>query len=157
MAKLNRIVGDALYLFTTGKYNAFAHGCNCFNSMSGGIALEVSKLFYDAQVCDNRTQRGDRSKLGTFSSVKVKQGIIYNLYTQYEPGRCFDYEAFSKCLIELNLQVSKFKSIVNKPKLIVPMIGAGIGGGDKYTILRLMEQYLTRWNVTVVEYYEPKI
>lgn len=76
----------------------FIHQCNCFHTMGGGIALRIREKYPELYQADlKHGRRGDRIRLGTYSTCKLhdgKQG--YNMYGQYQFGmeqRHTNYEA----------------------------------------------------------------
>ena len=125
-----------------GKEQVFVHGCNCWNVMGAGIALEVLKrypsVYYDV---DLLTDRGDKSKLGTYTSWTGKHFIhdqeitIVNAYTQFYPKpelKPLDYGALESVMKLIRKDFSD-KSIA------MPRIGAGLAGGDWNRILSILE------------------
>ena len=111
----------------TSDCDIIAHGCNCFNSMSGGIAALIARKFPEAQRADNQTEPGDRGKLGRYTKSHGKP-TIFNLYTQYNPGPDIDYSAVRQAFTAMynNLRSRNLLSL----KIGIPKIGAGIAGGD---------------------------
>ena len=85
--------------------------------MGAGIALTIKKVFPEAYQADLKTKKGDRAKLGTYSSVTIQKNghqiTIINGYTQYHyggPGNKADYNAIKvplnarlKILVQLTL------------------------------------------------------
>ena len=68
--------------------------------MGAGIALAIKTTFPEAYKADLKTTKGDREKLGHYSSATVEreghQITIVNAYTQYHyggPGNKADYDA----------------------------------------------------------------
>jgi O-acetyl-ADP-ribose deacetylase (regulator of RNase III) len=65
------------------------HSCNCFHTMGGGIARQISTQFPAAYEADKDTPLGATTKLGTFSYAQVLSDparIVYNLYSQFTFG-----------------------------------------------------------------------
>ena len=71
-----RIVnGDLINLALQGKFDVIIHGCNCFCSMGAGIAHSIQAQFPEAYAADLMTTKGDRNKLGYFSSATVWENV----------------------------------------------------------------------------------
>lgn len=143
-------VGDLITAAQNGEVNVIAHGCNCFNAMGSGIAPLIAAAFPAAKEADQDTEKGSRSKLGTFSYANMWNprpgpiGLlqIYNLYTQYRYGRRAD----GKINLNYGAFVSSFQSMLKDlesydgvAKIGIPKIGAGLGGGDWDIISDLLE------------------
>lgn len=151
-----KIIEDDLFsLFDAGEFDAIGHGCNCFNTMGGGIAAQVRSRYPDAWAKDQNTISGDINKLGTFTvcdsyyDKPYFRNRLYNLYTQYDfggGGRIYlNYDALKLCFYKLNL-LEKGK------KIGLPMIGCGLAGGDEITVTKLIDLYLKDCDVTLVKY-----
>jgi O-acetyl-ADP-ribose deacetylase (regulator of RNase III) len=118
------------------------HGCNCFCNMGAGIARTIKENYFEAYNTDCKTIKGDKSKLGTYSSVDIKHEninfTIVNAYTQYHYGgrvRNADYNAIKAVFNKISVD---FK---NKT-IIYPMIGAGLAGGDWEIISKIIDEEL---------------
>lgn len=132
--------------------HAIIHQANCFHCMNAGVANALTEKYPEIAIADKQTKRGDKEKLGSYSSCLVKQFqnandeiIIFNLYSQYLPG---SYEDDIKSpdsrenrfrYLELGLRsIAEMISIYNMDstsnnalRIGVPwMIGCGIAGGD---------------------------
>lgn len=145
------IAGDLLLLFDEGKFDLIMHGCNCFASMSGGIAAAIARRYPEAREADRaaaersrRTEGGRRSLLGTYSECRLPQGIILNLYTQYYPGPDFRMEAFRSAL-------GRVKEHFHDSRIGMPWIGCGIGGASRRAVLEAVAGELDGEDVTIVE------
>lgn len=97
---MNKLRGDLIKLALKGDFDVIVHGCNCFCTMGAGIALTIKSTFPDAYQADLKTSKGDRSKLGSYSTATVQNKCheitVVNAYTQYHysgPGKKADYEA----------------------------------------------------------------
>lgn len=146
------IQGDAIEIFKSGEFDAFAHGCNCFCTMGKGIAAQVKKELnplYQADILNGK--KGLRKKLGTFSFHEFEFGIGINLYTQYtfwNKKDMLDYEAVENCFKSLNewMKQRKLKT------LVIPKIGAGLAHGQWDVISKLIDINTRDIDVTVVEF-----
>lgn len=134
--------GDLLEMFKQDRFTAIVHGCNCFNAMGKGIALQIKEQFPQAYEADQRTNRGDRSKLGNMSLAVTEYGIIFNAYTQYtfwDEKDMLYYEAVESCFKRIEGYYNEvWPHMVageieyygrSKPTLGIPLIGCGLAKG----------------------------
>lgn len=145
------LYGDLVSLFKEHKFDAIAHGCNCFNTMGAGIALTIKNEFPEAYAADAKTFNGHRGKLGTYTTVDTTSGVIYNAYTQYtywDENDMLSYDAVRLVFERINKDM-KSKGIT---RLGIPRIGAARAGGDWGTILGIIEEVCTDIEVYYVEY-----
>lgn len=120
-----------------------AHGCNCFHLMGSGIARAIANKWPEVPRVDRaHHKRGDINALGTISLATLEEITVLNLYTQYQPGRSFEYAALRDCIRKL--ERSKYTDIA------IPRIGCGIGGGDWPVVEELLQN--THVNFTVYTY-----
>ncbi len=150
-ATVKIISGDLLLLFDGGKFDVIMHGCNCFASMSGGIAHAIARRYPEAREADRaaldavrRAGEGRKSLLGTYSEATLEQGTILNLYTQYYPGPDFRMSAFRTAL---RLVRANFHGT----RMGLPWIGCGIGGAGRQEVLEAVSAELEGEDVTIVE------
>lgn len=127
------------------KFDAIVHGCNCFNLMGAGIAGQIRRIYPEAYEADLKTEKGDSGKLGGFSSTKCKDidSYIINAYTQYNPGKDVSYQAIESAMQKINIAYAG-------KKIAVPMIGAGIAGGDWSLIKVILLKSLTDVDLTII-------
>lgn len=146
--------GNLIQLSYEGQFDVIVHGCNCFNTMGSGFALDVKKHFEPAYLADQATALGDRGKLGTYSHAFISNFgdadpfLVINAYTQYRYGRGvvhFDYDAFESILRTLSTNF-------NTQRFGLPRIGSGLAGGDEEQIESLIRQYLSDRDVTIVDW-----
>ena len=129
--------------FLDNEVDVIIHGCNCFNTMGAGIALEIKNTFPEAYEADLKTIKGDKNKLGSYSFSVINRnkyypGIIYNAYTQYnyrdidKSKTLFDYDAFSNVLEKIKTDLIFNQTFHNKiqPIIGMPKIGAGLAKGN---------------------------
>lgn len=149
MEKYVEVYGDLLEQIH--EFDAIAHGCNCFNMMGAGIAGAISKKFPQAAAEDAKTIKGSYNKLGTFTNVLIEgeenSTYILNLYTQFQGGANLNLLALRMCMHKVNRY---FKG----KKVGLPLIGAGIAGGDWNVISQVIKEELVNCYVTVVKLKE---
>jgi len=145
--------GNLLDLAEAGEFDIVVQGCNCFNTMGGGIAREIAERYPMCQEIDRLTERGDHMKLGNWTEFDSGKFIIINAYTQHNMSRgtdVFEYTAF-----ELILQ--KLVFAYGTERIGLPYIGMGLAGGQKNLIMPMIE-YFARdvaslgGSVTLVEF-----
>ena len=146
--------GDLLKFAREGQFAFIAHGCNCFCTMGSGIAKSIREQFPAAYLADLRTAKGDIKKLGNYSEGKIiettetKAFVVLNCYTQFRydaKSKPFDYEAFIMCMRKINYEFSYHK-------IGLPLIGAGLGGGNWTIINGIIQKELKDMDITVVNY-----
>jgi O-acetyl-ADP-ribose deacetylase (regulator of RNase III) len=134
---LKHAKGNLLDLAEAGEFDIVVQGCNCFNTMGGGIAREIRERYPMAAEVDMETQKGDYNKLGSYTTAFTGKFLIVNAYTQYNMSRgedVFEYLAF-----ELILQ--KLMHAYGDKRIGLPYIGMGLAGGDKEIILDMIEEF----------------
>ena len=145
--------GNLLDLAEAGEFDIVVQGCNCFNTMGGGIAREIRERYPMAALVDNETEKGDYNKLGNYTTAFTGKFLIVNAYTQYNMSQgtdVFEYVAF-----ELILQ--KLIHAYGDKRIGLPYIGMGLAGGDPELILAAIEWFAMRvakkgGSVTLVEF-----
>lgn len=167
MANYREIHGDLIQLALDGHFDVIAHGCNCFSIQRAGIAAQMNDTFfteiYPMEIdtkSPNEDEEADNfflhkfNKLGcidymTFtlenSSEEIRSLIVVNMYTQYNLGKDLNYIALELCLTKLN-------HIFKGMKVGLPMVGAGIAGGDWNKIKKIIRKTLVDVNLTLVIY-----
>ena len=149
------IDGDLIDLARNGKFDVIVHGCNCHCQMGAGIAKQIRSECKEAYLADRVTIPGDKSKLGTITVATIeptspehKPFIVVNAYTQYNytrEGVAADYDAIRSAMKLIQIKFHG-KSIG------LPLIGAGLAGGDWNVIERIICEELAYENVTIVRY-----
>jgi O-acetyl-ADP-ribose deacetylase (regulator of RNase III) len=145
--------GNLLDLAEAGEFDIIVQGCNCFNTMGGGIAREIRERYPMAALVDYGTLKGDYNKLGNYTTAFTGKFLIVNAYTQYNMSRgddVFEYTAFQLILEKL---VHEF----GDKRIGLPYIGMGLAGGDKDTIIEMIEYFAENvadkcGSVTLVEF-----
>lgn len=168
MGKYQEIDGDLVKMFQNGELDVIAHGCNCYATMGAGIALTIGKQFPDAKLADEfSSMKSGPVRLGrlTWTEIQVKNkdfGILFNLYTQLNPGRDFRMSAFKKSLEAMKKVIrEQFQyydtedNLVFEPseiKIGLPLIGCGIAGGDWNLVSKEVKKILSEFDVTIVHF-----
>ena len=156
---LKHTQGNLLDLAEAGQFDIIVQGCNCFNTMGGGIAKEIRERYPEVAYVDQQTLRADYTKLGNWTDDIVirnnglSQFTVINAYTQYNMSTgkdVFEYAAF-----ELILQ--KLLFCYPGKSFGFPFIGMGLAGGDKIRIINLLEWFADEvqkkdGTVTLVEF-----
>ena len=143
------IKADLFDVITNGYFNVIVHGCNCFNTMGAGIAKQIKEFFLEAYLADQRTKKGDPTKLGTYTRAHIVRGGIefdvVNAYTQYRYGRGIhaDYDAIRNVFLKL-------KNDYHGLRIGYPKIGAGLAGGDWNIIQKIIDDCLEGEDHTLV-------
>ena len=147
---MRRIDGDLILLGKSGHFDVIAHGCNCMNTMGAGLAAAIRAHFPVAHAADHATIPGDRAKLGTCTAAAVTIGAhelhIVNAYTQFHHsghGVLVDYAAVRTCMQWIRDRHAQ-------RRIGLPLIGAGLAGGDWPTIEAIIADELGHADVTIV-------
>ncbi|CAL9968390.1 hypothetical protein MYOV011v1_p0081 [Vibrio phage 6E35.1a] len=133
-----------------------AQGCNCFVTQGSGIAGQLRSVpaVYQADVDYGR--EGDITKLGEMSvAVWEERAAVFNLYTQYHYGagvRQVDYCAVKESVREM----CRYLEGVNAP-VFVPLIGAGLAGGEWDLIRACIDKASGKTRIIVVHFEQDKI
>jgi O-acetyl-ADP-ribose deacetylase (regulator of RNase III) len=148
----NVIEGDLVKLAACGMFDVIVHGCNCFNTMKSGIAKTLVAAFPVVAFEDSKTERGARTKLGTYSSAYVSNFDleIINAYTQYLYGTDkvqVEYKAVQSVFIALN---KKYKDL--GVHIGIPKIGCGLAGGEWDVVEHIINTVTPDLNITLVEF-----
>lgn len=149
---MKTIKGDLVKMAQLGEFELIAHGCNCMCAMGKGIALTIKKAFPKAYEVDCETTAADKEKLGTCSVADCEldkgQVLVVNCYTQFHwrgTGSKISYDAIESCM-------KWIKGNYSNKKIGLPLIGAGLGGGDWNRIFSIIEKELIDCDVTIVEF-----
>jgi O-acetyl-ADP-ribose deacetylase (regulator of RNase III) len=159
---MRTIKGDLVELAALGEFNVIVHGCNCFNTMGAGVALQIATRFPEACVADQLTRIGDKSKLGKYTIAMVRGDYgdaltIVNGYTQYAYGLGGPHVEYDAVRSVFGTAVYNLACMSDNIRIGIPMIGAGLGGGDWERINTIIEEELDGFDchpqlITLVEY-----
>lgn len=147
---MKEIKGNIIQLALEGHFDVIIHGCNCFNTMGAGIALQIRNNFPEAYEADQTTKLGDKTKLGNYTSVTVMRRMkvfdVVNAYTQYHYGKGgphVNYLAIYDVFI-------KIAQRYNGARIAYPKIGCGLAGGNWNKVVPLIETALQGQDHTLV-------
>jgi O-acetyl-ADP-ribose deacetylase (regulator of RNase III) len=136
-------------LFTT-EDRYIMHGCNCQGVMGAGVALLVRRNYpkaYEEYVKYCRSY-DDEELLGDCLGVTINPNrTILNAFTQLYAGsgKQVSYDAIDEVTKRLN-------KILPDTNISMPMIGAGLAGGNWEIIRTIIQQNMVDINVTVWVY-----
>ena len=146
---MNIIHDNLITLVQNKKFDLVLHGCNCFNTMGAGIALQIKNTFPSAFEADQKTKKGGKSKLGSFSKTYESDCHIINAYTQYSYGN--DQIHFNEfALIAVLQKIKKDIPNVENMRIGYPLVGGGLAGGDPEKIKAIFEKEFKNLNHTLV-------
>jgi O-acetyl-ADP-ribose deacetylase (regulator of RNase III) len=135
--------GNLIDLAEAGEFDVVVHGCNCFNTMGGGIAREIRERYPDAAYVDSLTKRGDYTKLGNWTESAVYRDpkhvafTFINAYTQYDMSKGTDEFAY----VAFELILLKLLQVYGNKRIGLPYIGMGLAGGKPELIMPKIEAF----------------
>lgn len=134
------------------KCRVIAHGVNCLGGFGSGVAGQIAKLYPYAKTCYLSKHNSERWNIGDVQFVNCKDRIIANCATQHTYGRTgvhVNYDALASCM-------NKVFSYAEEQDfgVAIPWIGAGLAGGDKEEVRKILQQcyqgrnlYLEIWEL----------
>ena len=141
---IKEIEGDLIKLALSGKFEAIAHGCNCMNAQKSGVAKQMVEHFHtNTYELERPDLCGSVLKLGLIEGRQFVLSnrilTVFNFYTQYRFATKanptpFNYGAFWSCL-------QQYRTHFPMLSLGIPMIGAGLAGGDWSRIREIIEEF----------------
>lgn len=169
MPIVRTVKGNLISMFKEGRFDEVVHGCNCFNNMGAGIARQIARAFPEVFAKDRTTDKGFAGKLGTFNHTKIESvrngnGMVCNMYTQYYPGNEDPdvlYKTIRQGFTKLNDMTDPPLEIVGSDGKMekvhywrcgIPLIGAGLAGGDWEEIRKIIDEVTPNMAITVVEW-----
>lgn len=145
-SSLKHAKGNLLDLAEAGEFDVIIHGCNCFNTMGGGIAREIRERYPEVAKVDSKTVSSDYSKLGNWTEETVirengsVEFIVLNCYTQYRISGAHD--VFEYAAFQLILQ--KIEHSYGNRRIGLPYIGMGLARGNKERIMAMIEDFANK-------------
>lgn len=142
---LKYVVGNLL----EAPEDCIAHGCNAQGVMGSGVAVQIKEQFPNAYYVYNRQHAEyDGLILGDVIWARQNNKFIANCITQERYGKnkheqYVNYDAIRSCMWKININCFDIKTVV------LPLIGAGLGGGDWSIIAKIIEEFLPRYTPTI--------
>jgi O-acetyl-ADP-ribose deacetylase (regulator of RNase III) len=122
------------------------HGCNAQGIMGSGVALAVKNTWPAAFESYRRQYIDDGLKLGVAYPCAVSMDlVIWNAVTQDNFGvgkRQVSYDAVETCFAQINSILTQRGNALHN-ELHIPLIGAGLGGGNWEIIKTIIEETVT--------------
>ena len=132
--KIKYVKGDV----TAAEETIIAHGCNAQGVMGSGVAAIIRKKYPQVFPTYKAAHNSFGLHLGTVLFVESEGKVIANAITQQLYGtdkRHADYEAIANAMAKLNAGAVKR----SKDAVAMPLIGAGLAGGDWNVISAIIE------------------
>lgn len=136
------------------------HGCNAQGRMGSGVAKAIRDRYPQAYVAYHRAYLSEGLALGQTIWAKCAPHTVINAITQefygYDGRRYVDYDAVGRAFAQIDAtsQLTKRSEpaartigVVNA--VAMPLIGAGLAGGDWGTIAEIIEDASTSFQPVV--------
>jgi O-acetyl-ADP-ribose deacetylase (regulator of RNase III) len=120
-----------------------AHGCNAKGVFALGVAGLVRRRWPEAFASYAEAHAEGRLVLGSVVWARSAVGkVVANCITQPTYGRTglhVDYEAVRRCMEAIRHECRPGGMAEGERSIAMPLIGAGLGGGDWRTIMGCIE------------------
>ena len=142
MSKIITVFGNLLENVHTGH---IVHGANAQGVMGSGFAKSLKDMYpaafqdYSDIYTDEGLELGD-----AYPFCPSTELVIWNAITQEwfgQPGRNCSYDAIQTCFESINNAVVGFDAV--EQHIHIPLLGAGLGGGNWEIIREIIEQTTT--------------
>lgn len=155
---LKSVDGDLIKLAQQGQFDLIVHGANCQHIMGGGIARTIKATFPEAFTADKKTKKG-AAKFGDISEAIIDEGkrgnkkqlIVVNAYTQIFTGKPRKGEDRVAAIGSAFEKIAE-EYVGMKLKIGIPLIGAGLAGGDWKQIEPVICAATTGLDITLVKF-----
>ena len=140
----------------TASEHVIIHGCNNRGVMGAGVAMAIRRAFPDTYQAYKNSFKDFGLELGEIIWVYEIQKWIGNCITQNGYGKdgkkYVSYDAIRECMRNIN-HSSHLKDAHDNTLLSVamPLIGAGLGGGDWNIISKIIEEESLKFQPVVYE------
>ena len=158
--KIKEVKGDIITLLKERKIDVLIHRCNCMGLMGKGLAKQIKETFPEAYKI---VKKGNYP--GTINAVLIEDSFIVNAFTQINIGKASKkYTSLSPInnfeeeledtqenrYLFIRESLKKQKKHFSHLKIGIPMIGAGLAGGNWEIIKKIIEEELIECDVTIV-------
>jgi len=149
------IKGNLIQMFKENQFDYLLHQCNCFNS-GVGFAGALFNEYPDTKPLPQYSYTHVR--LGTNDYKPTLNGMIVNMFSQYNPGGCTDtgvdsfpirIKALELCLKEINDSISVYA------KIGMPLIASGIAADKVNKQGKTDLEYFLRYIAPLVNHCLP--
>ena len=143
--KIKYVKGDLL----EAPERCILHGCNAQGVMGSGVAKLIRAKWPSAYLAYKASEQYDGMRLGVITYAHQDDGkLIFNGITQEFYGRvpnhCYvSYWAVKEVMQDMNFLAKSLDEYFEKqgvPSIAMPMIGAGLGGGNWEIISKIIEE-----------------
>ena len=160
---MKEVRGDIITLLKKKKIDVLIHGCNCMGIMGKGLAKQIKETFPEAYKI---IKKGNYP--GMINAVLIEDSFIVNAFTQINIGKASKkYTSLTPInnykeeledteenrYIFIRESLKKLKKHFSHLKIGIPMMGAGLAGGNWGIIKNIIEEELIGCNVMIV-YWE---
>jgi O-acetyl-ADP-ribose deacetylase (regulator of RNase III) len=128
------------------KIMTLVHGCNAQGKFNKGVAKRVREVYPDAyKEYMNAFAKGELS-LGAVVWAAQHERLIANAITQHKydkektGGLFVSYDGLRQCFRSINADIS---ALATDPRICLPLIGTGYGGGSWDEISAIIEEECT--------------
>lgn len=136
------------------------HGCNAQGKMGSGVAKLIRAKYPHAYEVYMNVYARSGLQLGTTSWAKGEPHTVINAITQDRYGndgkRYADYDAIRKAMAQINATARMTQTVDGAGQsmgrviaVAMPLIGAGLAGGDWSIISEIIEQESTHFQPVV--------
>lgn len=138
------------YINTVGGDILIPHIVNNILKWGAGFVLPLQRRFPCAR---DAFLANTAPKLGSVQFVSSDNIVVANMYAQVgirsrSNLHPIDYDLVENCLYEVASYI-KYNKSERDFKIVTPMFGCGLAGGDWNTIKQYIEQYWADFDVTV--------
>ena len=172
MSKINYLIGDATEP-QNNKSVIILHICNNFGKWGAGFVLALSRKWLQPEWLYRKWYAGTvtdqdfhcilplpKFELGATQFIKpdiTKDIYVANMIAQHDTKWCKNippirYDRLRQCFNTVALEAKELEATIHMPDLI----GCGLAGGHKTTVIGLIEETLIRQNIDVFIYTLPE-
>ena len=139
--KIKYVKGDLLQ----APERCILHGCNAQGVMGSGVAKLIRAKWPSAYLAYKASEQHNGMRLGVVTYAAQEDGkVIFNGVTQEFYGRdgkhYVDYAAIKEVIEAVNFYIEAQNCAPDYRSVAMPMIGAGLGGGDWNIISKIIEE-----------------
>ena len=121
---LKYVKGDLIQMFKDNQFDYLLHQCNCFNSRAG-FAGALFNEYLDAKPLQHLVPHW---VLGTNDYKTTPNGVIVNMFAQFNPGGCAEtgIDSFPFRMTALNQCLLKIHYLEGPLRIGMPLVASGL-------------------------------